>query len=460
MFNLSDTIAAVCTPPGVGGIAAIRISGIDSWSIIQKIFCSKCETEDHRLTGSLAYKLNHMQALHGFIRDNNKIIDEVIILPFKSPKSFTTEDIVEIFCHGGNKIASVILDLCLKHGARIAGNGEFTFRAFINGRIDLTEVEAIHEIIYADTTRAVYASSEVLAGSLKNKLNDFKQRLLELVTVMESSMEFPMDVSSVEKEDINLQLNLINNEFNELIQNSESGQVIRDGIKVSIVGVPNVGKSSLLNQLLENQRAIVTSEPGTTRDTIEEKVVINGYPFVFIDTAGIRHRKCFSEAEQHGTNRSKDAIENSDIVLFVFDVSRDQNKESEEIYKLIDGKPKIIVGNKVDLIDQEVKADICISAKYGTNIDKLKALLFETTKSIHSHYNNGKKIYVNQRQRELLLQCCSIMSFIVNMISINESEDLIADELKKVISKLNEISGLQVGEDVIANIFAKFCIGK
>ena len=338
MFNLKDTIAAICTPPGIGGIAAIRISGTDSWSIIQKIFYTQ--------------HLKHMQALYGFIKVNNKVIDEVIVLPFKAPKSFTAEDVIEIYCHGGNKIPSMILDLCLQHGARRASNGEFTFRAFINGRIDLTEAEAINEIIHADTAGTVYASSEILAGSLKDKVNNFREELFNLITTIESSIEFPLDVSSIQKNEVTLQLNSITSRLHNLIENSESGQMIHSGTKVVIVGAPNVGKSSLLNQLLENERAIVTSEPGTTRDTIEEKAIINGYSFVFVDTAGIRNNVSVSESEKKGIDRSRFAIENSDIVLLVIDLSRKLDKESEEIFKLLNGKSKIIIGNKVDLINQ------------------------------------------------------------------------------------------------------------
>ncbi|MBI3591165.1 MAG: tRNA uridine-5-carboxymethylaminomethyl(34) synthesis GTPase MnmE [Candidatus Melainabacteria bacterium] len=459
MFNLSDTICAICTSPGVGSIAAIRISGPDSWKIIKKFFFAKDAAQSC---------LQHMHALHGYIKDNEKTLDEVVILPYKSPNSFTREDVIEIFCHGGSKVSSMILDLCLKNGARRASGGEFTFRAFINGRIDLTEAEAINEIINADTTRAVYAASDILSGSLKEKVNSFRDRLFNLITTIESAIEFPMDVPAIQKDKIISQLNDINLELNQLVQDSESGQILRSGIKVSIIGAPNVGKSSLLNQLVENERAIVTSEAGTTRDTIEEKIIIDGYPFVLVDTAGIREAESLSSPERLGIDRSKWALENSDIVLLVLDLTRKNDNDTKRIFEILNGKPKIVAGNKIDLIDineQHLQnIDIAISAKYGTNLDKLKKLLLEKMKylkNLTSHDGQNSTCYINQRQKELLLQCSSIMDFVIELANKNDgSEDLIADELKKAISKLDEVSGRKINEDVIINIFAKFCIGK
>ncbi len=456
MFNLSDTITAITTPLGVGGIAAIRISGNDSWSIVKKIF--------YRKDG---YVLEHMKALHGYIKDKDKKIDEVVILPFKGPKSFTAEDSVEIFCHGGNKIVSMIMDLCLKNGARRASSGEFTFRAFINGRIDLTEAEAINEIINASNSRSVYAASEVLMGSLKSKVKTFREKLLDLITSIESSIEFPMDVNHPEKSQITRGLNEVSNELEKLIKNSENGQLLNSGIKVSIIGPPNVGKSSLLNQLLENNRSIVTSEPGTTRDTVEEKLILDGYPFVLIDTAGIRDSECLGEAEKSGIERSKFALNNSDISLFVFDLTKKTNQETSEILGLANEKNKIVIGNKLDLLEpdgalpeKKLNCDIAVSAKFGTNIDKLKNKLIEKAKSVNRNHIKEEGIYINQRQKELLLQCKSSLDFAIEVVAKNDPDDLIADELKKAISKLDEVSGRLINDDVISSIFAKFCIGK
>lgn len=456
MFNLSDTITAITTPLGVGGIAAIRISGSISWDIIKKIFYREND-----------YVLEHMKALHGYIKDRDKRIDEVVILPFKGPKSFTAEDSVEIFCHGGNKIVSMILDLCLKTGARKASSGEFTFRAFINGRIDLTEAEAINEIINASNSRSVYAASEALMGSLKSKIKIFREKLLDLITSIESSIEFPMDVNHPEKSQVIKGLNEVSSELEELVKNSEDGQLINTGIKVSIIGPPNVGKSSLLNQLLENNRSIVTSEPGTTRDTVEEKLVLDGYPFVLTDTAGIRNSESLGEAEKFGIERSKFALNNSDISLFVFDLTKKANQETNEVLGLANEKNKIVIGNKLDLIEQndslsdkKLNCDIAVSAKFGTNIDKLKNKLVERAKSVNGNYAKEEGVYINQRQRELLLQCKSSLDFAIEAVAKNDPDDLIADELKKAISKLDEVSGKLINDDVISNIFAKFCIGK
>ena len=421
-----------------------------------------------------------MHAIHGFIMDGEKIIDEVIALPYKGPKSYTAEDMIEIFCHGSSQIASMILDLCLKNGARRANPGEFTFRAFINGRIDLTEAEAINEIIHADTQRAVYSLSDTLRGSLKEKINKFKERLLDLITTIESAIVFPQDVPQIQKDEIGSELNNINFELNELIESSKEGQILREGIKVSIIGSANVGKSSLLNRLLESKRAIVTSEAGTTRDTLEEKFIIEGYPIVLIDTAGIRKEDKLNKVEKIGIERSKNALEKSDLALLVIDLSQKEDAGTKEIFELLNDKPKIIIGNKLDLVERNGEmangpplaslasggrigenCDVSISAKYGTNIDKLKKLIIEKVKSqTQSPIPNPQSFYINQRQKELLLQCSSHVSFAKELSKKDIPDDLISDELKKAVSKLNEVTGLKINEDVIENIFSKFCIGK
>ena len=458
MYNLSDTIAAISTPHGTGGIAGIRISGSNSWEIIRKIFT--------RNVGAIhELPLQHMHACHGFIKDNEKLIDEVIILPYKSPNSFTGEDVIEIFCHGGIQIPSMILDLGLKSGARLAKNGEFTYRAFINGKVDLTEAEAVNEIISAETEKAVYAAGEVLRGTLKEKVKSFRERIFSLITSIEGAIEFPMDVSGLDRNEIANSLKNINLELLELIETSKEGQILRQGVKVSIVGSPNVGKSSLLNQLLENDRSIVTEIPGTTRDTIEEKIIIRDIPFVFIDTAGIRDHAYLDKPEALGIQRTKQALEKADIAVVVIDLS----KEATYNLSLQNGKPKIIVGNKIDLVGalRETplqECDITISAKYGTNIGDLKKLLVEKTKSISpvgASLALALPIYVNQRQKELLTQSCSHIDFVVGALrAMPITEDLIADELKKAVSKLDEISGQKINDQIIANIFSKFCIGK
>jgi len=474
MYNLSDTIAAICTPTGVGSIAGIRISGKDSWSIVSKIF----EVQNSELP------LTHMQAQHGYIKEGDKTIDEVIVLPFKAPNSFTAEDVIEIFTHGGNQVTSMVLDLCLKNGARLAKNGEFSFRAFINGRIDLTEAEAINDLINASSSKAVFSATGILSGSLKEKVKSFHEKLLFLVTKIEGSIEFPMDVGESKKDELKKDLEKINLELKALIETSKEGQILRDGLKVSIIGAPNAGKSSLLNRLLENERAIVTNIPGTTRDTIEEKINLNGYPIVLVDTAGIRHDGKIDEAEKHGIERSKSALEKSDLALVVFDITKD---DVSSIINSINGKPKILVGNKMDLIsggchseepcDEESinvsrffanaqndsnKLDILISAKDGTNIDKLKSLIIEKIKFLSPSTINHKPstFFINQRQKELLIQCSNSIDFAMEVINKNDPEDLIADELKKAVSKLDEISGQKVNQEIILNIFSKFCIGK
>lgn len=468
MFNISDTICAICTPKGTGAISAIRISGSESWNIAQKIFSNtqySIPNTQYPIPNT-QYSFKHMHAQHGYIKDNDKTIDEVIILPYKAPNSFTAEDTIEIFCHGGLQVTSQILDLCLKHGARQAKNGEFTFRAFVNGRIDLTEAEAINEIISAENEKAVIVASQTLSGSLKSKVAGFRERLLHLITSIESSVEFPMDVADTSKEEIIANLKNTRSEISELIKDSKEGLLLREGIRVSIVGPANAGKSSLLNQLLESERAIVSDEPGTTRDTVEEKILINGWSVVLVDTAGIREKDSISNSEKMGIERSKQSIKNSDIVLGVFDVTNNCHDQSE-FSTLLKDKPTVMIGNKIDLIDMKDLNkngfDILISAKNGNNIEQLKKLLIEKTSSLlntqHSILNT-QYCYINQRQKELLIQCNAAIEASIDLANKNISEDLISDELKNAISKLDEISGRTVSDEVIKNIFAKFCIGK
>ncbi len=449
MFTLSDTICAICTPKGTGAISAIRISGNDSWNIAEKIFSQS--------------SFEHMRALHGYIKDGEKIIDEVVLLPYKSPNSFTSEDLIEIFCHGGLQVTSQVLDVCLKNGVRQAKAGEFTFRAFVNGRIDLTEAEAINEIINADNEKAVYVTSEILSGSLKKKIAQFREKLFDLITLIESSIEFPMDVPDTNKSEIVSNLKNIKIEINKLIESSKEGQIIRDGVKVSIIGPPNAGKSSLLNQLLESERAIVSEEPGTTRDTIEERIIIDGWPIVLIDTAGIREKKSIGDSEKMGMERSKQSIQKSDIVLSVFDIVNNKY-ENDQFSVLLKDKSKIVIGNKVDLMNgkpvDKNRYDILISAKNGTNVNLLKIALIEKIKSLVKNKSQESVCYINQRQKELLIQCNFAIEKSLDLINKNISEDLISDELKNAVSKLDEISGKAVSDAVIKNIFAKFCIGK
>lgn len=462
VYDLRDTIAAICTPKGISSIAAIRLSGSESWNIVKKIFESKIPK----------HSFHHMQAVHGYIKDKDKIIDEVIILPYKSPHSFTTEDIVEMFCHGGIKVPSMVLDLCLKNGARFAKPGEFTFRAFIKGRIDLTGAEAINEIINSFSDKAVWAATENITGALKQKVNLFREKLSNLVTLLEGAIEFPMEVENKDGIDSSLlskDLISIKKELDELIKSSKEGRILRDGAKVAIIGLPNAGKSSLLNQMLDTNRAIVTEVPGTTRDTIEEKIILDGWPVVLVDTAGIREHKYANDPERHGIERTRTAITNSDIVLFLTDLTNHKNNgKFSNILELIGKKSKITVGNKIDLLFESLTSnlpalhcDITISAKHGTNIKDLKTLIVEKIKSqFQPNSHKEQTIFVNERQKELLLQASSSIEEALSIAEKKLPDDFISDELKKAISKLDEVTGRIVNEDVIKNIFSRFCIGK
>ncbi|MBI1858213.1 MAG: GTP-binding protein, partial [Candidatus Melainabacteria bacterium] len=284
-----------------------------------------------------------------------------------------------------------------------------------------------------------------------------------LATSLEGTIEFPLDVEDVNREELSSKLKFITDELEHLIEDSSEGRVLREGVKLSIIGEPNVGKSSLLNRLLENERAIVTNIPGTTRDTIEEKLVLQGWPLVLVDTAGIREHNMLDEAEEYGIQRTKKAVEKSDLVLLVKDLSKQEEHDSLKLYELIKDKPRIVVGNKVDLIESNGKpmaCDVEISATQGTNVAELKLLIIEKIKESIKARSNNTSIFVNERQKELLVQTKTSLQFVMEQSKKEIPDDLIADELKKSISKLDEITGQGVNDDVIKNIFAKFCVGK
>ena len=337
---LFDTIAAISTPRGEGGIGIIRISGDKSFEILNKIFKTKNPNKDLGF-----YKFNY-----GFIDENNKIIDEVMAVRMKAPKTYTCEDVVEINCHGGHLVSEKVLELVLKNGARHAQAGEFTKRAFMNGRIDLSQAEAVMDLIQGKTEKSISLSMDQLRGDLKEKIKEFKKALLDVTAHVNVVLDYPEEGID-DPLPLNLRKNLENvyKEADILIESYDKGKKIKEGIKTVIVGKPNVGKSTLLNSLLKEERAIVTHIPGTTRDIIEEIINIKGIPLVLVDTAGIRETDDI--VENIGVEKSKEFIEKADLVLLVLDSSRELEKEDIEVIKKIKDKDKktIILLNKIDL---------------------------------------------------------------------------------------------------------------
>ena len=337
---LFDTIAAISTPRGEGGIGIIRISGDKSFEILERIFNTKNPNRDLGF-----YKFNY-----GFIHDNGKIVDEVMAVRMKAPKTYTCEDVVEINCHGGHLISEKVLELVLKNGARHAEQGEFTKRAFMNGRIDLSQAEAVMDIIHGKTEKSISLSLEQLRGDLRDKIASFKKALLDVTAHVNVVLDYPEEgIDDPLPSNLRENLENVYAEADRLISSYDKGKKIKEGIKTVIAGKPNVGKSTLLNSLLKEERAIVTHIPGTTRDVIEEIINIKGIPLVLTDTAGIR--KTEDIVENIGVEKSKKFIENADLVLLVLDASRELESEDREVIEEIQNhnKKTIVLLNKIDL---------------------------------------------------------------------------------------------------------------
>jgi len=345
-----STIAAISTAPGIGGIGIIRISGEKAFEILNRIFQAKKEEDIEQIKG---YTIKYGKI---FNPKNNQIIDEVLVSYFKAPNSYTTEDVCEINSHGGIIVVKKILELCLENGAKLAEAGEFTKRAFFNGRIDLSQVEAVIDIINAKTEKESKASINQLEGNLSKEINKIKENILNVLTDIEASIDYPeYDIEEVSNNKAMNMLENVQNQLEELNKSFENGKVLREGIKVAIIGKPNSGKSSLLNKILKEERAIVTDIEGTTRDTIEEFVSINGIPFKFVDTAGIREAD--NKVEEIGIEKSKKVAQESDLIIAMFDNSKELTKEDKEILKFIKNKKAIILLNKCDLEDKNLKEE-------------------------------------------------------------------------------------------------------
>ncbi len=442
MENNFDTICAIITPLALGAVGIIRISGEESFNIARKIFSNDFEIR----------KINY-----GFIvdKDNNKI-DEVILLPFKGPKSYSGEDVVEIQTHGSPVIINSILELIIEHGARIAQRGEFTKRAFLNHRIDLSQAEAVLDLIQSKSKKSAQSALSNLGGYLKNEINNLKNDLVQIYSRVIASIDFPEDVLEVDKKDI---VSICSDkilEIDKILNNAKSSDFIKDGINLSLIGAPNVGKSSLFNCLLNYNRSIVTPIAGTTRDTIKETINLDGYLINFIDTAGIRDKSKADLVEQIGIENSIRAINNSDIILFLFEHGK--NEIDKKLINQINDKKYLFVRTKTDINPVNNCDDVIeISSKTGFGIDKLKNAIVDLTKSFIPDDTN----YVSNKRQQVCLK--KAKDSLINVIETSKSNDIAdfyAMDLKSAILALDEITGEVLTDSILNNIFDNFCIGK
>lgn len=453
--SINDTIAAITTPLGTGGVGAIRLSGERSVEIVSKIFSSSLDEKKLPV-----FKPNRIY--HGWVVANNTPIDEVIILVFKTPNSYTGEDVIEIQCHGGINIVKNILNLCLESGARMAERGEFTKRAFLNGKLDLSKAEAVLDLIHSKTDKFTKASAYNLSGKLSMVINELRDELLNLLSRITAAIDFPEEVDEPEYSFIEEKVGYITREIDKILQTAGSSNLMRQGIKVAIAGRPNVGKSSLFNALLNLERAIVTNIPGTTRDIIQETVDINGIPVTLIDTAGIREIENSHESyyiESIGIDISKSCIQEADIILFVADSEQGFVEEDRAIFEEVKHKPLIKIASKADLnIHNDLLEYIPVSSKTQKGLENLKESL---EKVILSSGNlQESEFSTNLRQQECLNKAKEAL-FAANSSCFKlEPQDFISIDLKTALISLGEITGEVVTDEIIENIFSNFCIGK
>ncbi|MBQ7449999.1 tRNA uridine-5-carboxymethylaminomethyl(34) synthesis GTPase MnmE [bacterium] len=441
-----DTITAPATALGTSGVAVIRISGAKTFEIVNKIFKGKIEI------GKICYG----KIVDNF--NNNQTLDEVILLPFKTPHSFTGEDVIEIQCHGGLKVIDGILNLILKNGARIAQRGEFTKRAFLNKKMDLSQAEAVLDIIHSKTSVFAQKNADNLSGALSKHISEIRKDLLDLMSKIVAGIDFPEDVKEPKYEELEEVVKISLEKIDEILKSAKSSNLMRQGLKVAIAGKPNVGKSSLFNRLLSQNRAIVTEIAGTTRDIIQESLDMDGIPVTLIDTAGIREDEDIDKVEKIGIDYSKKAVENAELILFMYDSSTPWDETDSVIYDMVKCKPFLKIANKSDIGTYFDSDSIKISTKTGENIAELRALI--SKKVIGENEIENIDYVTNKRQQECLLLAKKHLETALDAIMINELQDLISIDIKSALLALDEISGEVITDEILNNIFENFCIGK
>ncbi len=454
-YSLDDTIAQIATPLGTGGISIIRISGKDSLEVLEKVFSNKQAKETHRV-----YYGN-------ILNDDGSKIDEVIVTTMLAPRSYTKEDVVEINCHGGVKTVQKVLQRLLASGARLAENGEFTKRAFLNGRIDLTEAEAVIDLINAKTDESQKQALNQLSGALKDKVNAYRDEILTLIANIEASIDYPEhDMEHDNKKLIEDKVKNLNSEISKFINTFDMGKILRDGIDTAIIGRPNVGKSSLLNAITNEDKAIVTEIAGTTRDVITEYVNVNGIMLKMVDTAGIRNTDDI--VEKIGVEKSVECAKNAELVLLVLDGSDELTNYDEEIIKMVNDKNVITLINKADLNQKLDKQQLL--EKYNLkNIIEISAKnkeiqeLYDTINEIffNGELNSETDVYINNsRHKNCLADCQKSLNQVVEGLYLDLPEDLLSIDLNNAYNSLSEIVGETYEEDIIDKIFSEFCLGK
>lgn len=459
MFQ-KDTIAAIATGMTNAGIGIIRISGEDAIAVADKVFRAK--NPDKKLAMTKSYS-----ALFGNICDGDCVLDEAICLVMRAPNSYTTEDVVEVQCHGGIVMLRKILELILNSGARAAEPGEFTKRAFLGGRIDITQAESVMDMIHAKNELAARSSISQLKGSLSNRVKEIRSLLLNQIAFIESALDDPENYSlDGYSEQLKEKLEEIIKEIRHLIDTAEEGKMIKEGIRTVILGKPNAGKSSLLNALLGENRAIVTDIAGTTRDTLEEDVMIHGIPLKIVDTAGIH--ETVDIVEKIGVDKARESVEEADLVLYVVDGNKPLDADDTQIIGLLEGKKAIIVMNKIDIeqvvdkmwITSKINAPVVeISAKTGEGMEELYGIIKDMF--FHGKLSMNDEVYItNLRHKQALAEAEQSLEQVLSSIDRNVPEDFLSIDLMAAYEQLGTILGESLDDDLANEIFDKFCMGK
>ncbi|MGI6557220.1 MAG: tRNA uridine-5-carboxymethylaminomethyl(34) synthesis GTPase MnmE [Pseudoramibacter sp.] len=456
-----DVIAAISTPVGTGGIGIVRLSGAESLQVADRVFVSPSGK-------SVTTFPSHTIHYGHVVGRDGAVIDEVMLTVMRAPKTYTREEIVEINCHGGNVVVGMVLQAVIDAGARLADPGEFTQRAFVNGRIDLSQAEAVMDVIDAKTEAGVSYSLNQLSGGLSKKYQGIDDELLHLLTYIDAALDYPeYDVEEVTEQELDQSIHHMIDEIDELLQSAKVGKVVRDGIDTVILGEPNVGKSSLMNKLLHEEKALVTNIPGTTRDTIEDYLNIGGVPFHIIDTAGIRETD--DVIEKMGVERAKQMVNQAELVLYIEDVSRETSNGDQKWMSLLEGKKVLHIYNKSDLIDEDDQASlkdhlsdnqIVLSVKSEEGLQTLKQKMVEMAVGSDSVVRKDDPIVSNVRHISLLKQVRQNLESALESMAMGMSVDIVAIDLKDALDNLRKITGQSLGDDIIDQIFANFCLGK
>ena len=457
-MRLDDTIAAVATPLQPSGLGVIRVSGTEAVSLVEPLFKSR----ERPLKKAETHKL-----LYGWIHDEGELLDKVLLVVMRAPHSYTTEDVVEIQCHGSPLVLRTILDLVLRQGARLAEAGEFTQRAFLHGRLDLTQVEAVADLIHASSEVGAKLAAQQLHGKLYQAIDIVKKQVVSIASLIEAGIEFPEEgLEFTQREDCLQRLDHACADLENMLSHAEQGRRMREGFAVALIGRPNVGKSSLLNTLLREQRAIVTTIPGTTRDSIEESVQIQGVAFRLTDTAGIRKTEDLLETE--GIRRTQIVRDKADLVLLILDSSEQLTEEDQTLIHDVEQERTIVVLNKKDRLSAKLPAwyeaistmeSVLISAKTGDGCDELESCLF--AKATQGGLPQQDEIWItNRRQQQAAKNALAALQQAREIFENSDGEEFLAVDLRSCLNALGEIVGETTPDDLLGQIFSEFCIGK